>query len=288
MIADRRGWPFLLPAGAILAILVGLWAGPRFVDWSAAKPGLEAMIADQIGIKVSLQGNLSVDLLPQPRITAAGVVIEGPGASGRLRWLRGRLDPAQLLTGRLVPRDLHIVEADLSLPLAAPPSDAAMLPAAAIRIEDSRIVLTGAPDWMPAALTRLDGRIALGGPGRLLAFDGEARLEGAPVGLSLDLGRTGEIRLALAHGPSASDLAVQGRADPGGGWRGRATLVLEEAAFLSTLDADAAAQVLGTGPATADFAVDVDSAGRLMLDLESLESTRLARGSGRMVLTAGS
>jgi hypothetical protein len=284
-----RRWPVYLAAGALILLVAMLWIAPRFIDWSGAKPGLEAMIARQVGVKATLRGNLGIELLPQPRITAADVVLDGPVASGRLRWLRGRLDPAALLAGRLVPRDLHIVEADLTLPLATPPAGGAPPPEAEIRIEDSRIRLTGAPDWLPAELSRLDGRIALGGPGRVLGFDGEGRLADAPIGLSLVLQRGGGISLALAHGPSAADLALEGRpADTPGAWTGRATLVLEEAAFLSTLEADAAGQILGAGPATADFAVRVAGDGTLSLTLEQLESARLVGGTGRAVLTPGS
>ena len=279
----RVAWA--LPALALAAAGM-LWVGPRFVDWTPYKPDVEALIERQLGVGVTLRGGLQIDILPQPRITLAGVTVDGPGPHGAIRWMRGRLDPRALLTGRLIPRDLTLVEPDLTLPVrhgAAEGYDGET----AVTIEDGTLALEGGPDWLPARLTEIDGRLTLGGGmTRIFAFDGEARLSGEPVGLSLEGRMGGELRLALAHGPSTADLTLEGAPDGEGGWRGRATLALKRADLLSALRVGAVARLLGQGPATLDARIRLDAGARLTVAIDALESARLS-GSGSADLIPG-
>lgn len=282
-----RRWVAWALLGLAVGTVAALWFGPRYVDWRPFKPDVEALIEKQLGIGMTVKGGMQIDILPQPRITLATVTVDGPGPQGSIRWVRGRLDPSALIVGRLIPQDLTLVEPDLTLPI----NHGAAAPYAgetAATVENGRLVLQGGPDWLPGTVEAIHGRLSLGGSfGRLFAFDGEARVADEPIGLSLE-GRTGGgLTLALAHGPSAADLALEGGPDGTGGWKGRATLVLEEAGFLSTLRADGLARLLGEGQATLDARIAVDSTGILNADLEALESTRLS-GSGRVDLLPGS
>lgn len=281
-----RRWGMKLTILAVLAILAGLWFGPRMADWSAIKPEIAEILSDQFDVEVKIRGGLQIVLLPQPRITVGDIRIDGERVSGTIRWVRGSLDPGALAIGRFVPRDVELVEADLTMPIA--PSGAETYDAqTSVSIRDAQLTLTGGPDWLPNRLEKLQGHLSLGGRlGRLFSFDGEARVIGEPVGISVEGHSGGTLVLGLAHGPSAADLAVQGGANAAGGWNGRATLVLEESGFLSTLNADALARLLGDGPATLDARIVATSDGVLALDVEAIESAHLS-GTGTATLVQG-
>lgn len=284
--AHPRRWRLKLTIFAIFSVLAALWFGPRLIDWSAMKPEIAAVFSDQFGVDVEIRGGLQIELLPQPRITVGDIRVDGASITGEIRWIRGSLDPGALIIGRIVPRDVEIVEANLTLPI-APSATKTYAEQTAIVVRDMELILTGGPDWMPNHLQKLHGRLTLGGRlGRLFSFDGEARLAGEPVGLSVEGHSGGALILGLAHGPSASDLAIQGAPNAQGGWSGRATLILEEAGFLSTLNADALARLLGEGPATLDAGVQASGDGILSLDIEAIESENLS-GSGTVTLVRG-
>jgi hypothetical protein len=273
-------------AGLVILVVAGLWFLPRALDWAPYKPDLQALISRQLGVAVTVNGPLSIELLPQPRITASDVRVLGPGVKGSIRWVRGALNPAALLRGVLEPRDLALVEAKLDLPvdLAATGSYDGETVA---RIEDGVLRFLDAPAWAPRLLENIDGTLTLGGgAGAVHGFDGDARLNGQPVGISLEILRGGGLTLALTHGPSATDLALRGGPAEDGHWRGAATLVMQEAAFLSTLRAEAVTRLLGEGPATLDARFASAPDGRLSVTLESLDGRRLS-GSGGAKLIPG-
>ncbi len=285
-----QSWKIWSSIAGIVLLVSGLWIGPRFVDWSPYKGGLESLISDQLGVDLTIRGRLQIEILPQPRITIADILVTGSGTSGAIRWLRGSLDPRALLMGRLIPQDLELVEADLELPLQLA-SKGRYDGATSVTIEASRLRLLNGPDWLPDQLERINGRLSLGaGPGgagnRLFAFDGEARLLNEPIGISLEGRIDGGLTLSIGHGPSATDLALQGRPLDGGGWTGGATLIFEETGFLSTLRAEAVTRLLGEGPATLDTRIEVQSDGILTLTVESLDSRQMA-GNGIATLIPG-
>lgn len=274
--SGSRRWRLWGGVGCVVGLVVTLWLVPRMVDWSPFKPDIAAFMSDELGVKVDLRGPLQIELLPQPRITAADIRVSGSTAHGHIRWLRGSLDPRALLTGRLQPRDVQLVEADLTLPFmhSETPKYSGRT---AVEIQDGRLTLTGGPKWLPEVVEHVDGGLTLGsGIGRLFAFDGDARLSGEPVGIAVEGDGNGKLVLTLAHGPSASDLVLEGGPTEDGGWAGKITLVLEEAGFLSTLNAEAITRLIGDGPATFDANVIVSSTGIVSIGAERISTTRLS------------
>lgn len=285
--AGATGKYFTMGLGIlVLGLVASLWFLPRVMDWTPYKPDLQALISRQLGVAVVLNGPLNIEVLPQPRITASDVRVLGPGPRGTIRWVRGALDPAGLLRGALEPRDLALVEAKLDVPIAL--ASAGRYEGATVaRIEDGELRLLDGPAWAPRLLEHIDGTLTLGGgPASLHAFDGDARLNGQPIGISLELRAGGSLNLALTHGPSATDLAITGGPRADGRWGGRATLVMQEAAFLSTLRAEALTRILGEGPATADARFESAPDGRLTVALESIDGRRLS-GAGAATVIPG-
>jgi hypothetical protein len=288
----RRGRIRLWLAGAIVVAVIGLlWAGPRFVDWSPYKADVASLISKQLGVTVVLRGGLQIEILPQPRITAADIAITGESVTGAIRWLRGSLNLRALLFGRLIPEDLELVEADLEFPLRLA-ATGRYDGVTSVVIEEGRLRFQDGPDWLPDQLEAVNGRLTLGAdtktaPNRLYAFDGEARVLNEPLGVSVEGRMDGAVSLSVGHGPSASDLAIQGRPTENGGWSGKATLVLEEVGFLSTLKADAITRLLGEGAATLDTRIDSSADNVLSIALENVQSSQVT-GAGTVTLVSGS
>lgn len=285
--AGATGKFFAMGLGVVvLGLIASLWFLPRVMDWTPYKPDLQALISRQLGVAVVLNGPLNIEILPQPRITASDVRVLGPGPKGTIRWVRGALDPAGLLRGALEPRDLALVEAKLDIPTSLATTGSYQGSTVA-RIEDGELRLLDGPAWAPLLLEHIDGTLILGGgPSSLHGFDGDARLNGQPIGISLELRAGGSLNLALTHGPSATDLALIGGPRADGHWGGRATLVMQEAAFLSTLRAEALTRILGEGPATVDAQFDSAPDGRLTVALESIAGRRLS-GTGAATVIPG-
>ena len=291
-VSRRKGRIRLWSAGAImLTVIASLWVGPRFIDWSPYKADVASLISEQLGVTVVLRGGLQIEILPQPRITAADIAITGESVTGAIRWLRGSLNPRALLFGRLIPEDLELVEADLEFPLRLA-ATGRYDGATSVVIEEGRLRFQDGPDWLPDQLEAVNGRLTLGAdqataPQRLYAFDGEARVLNEPLGISVEGRMDGAVNLSVGHGPSASDLAIQGRPTENGGWSGKATLVLEEVGFLSTLKADAITRLLGEGAATLDARIDSSPDNVLKLTLENVQSSQVT-GAGTVTLVSGS
>lgn len=228
----RRLAPLLVVLGGGLALLLAaLWLVPPLFDWTARRGDLAALSAARLGRSVTLTGPVRLALLPAPVVEAEGATIGGEEEDIALaaRALRIRLDPFALLLGRVEPREIVLIGADLRLPWPPAPFAALLWPEGwaarlAIRIEESRLRLGG------FALSGLSGRIAAGGGEGMeadLAFlwnDQRGRISArlspapplAPAPLVLDLAV-----------PSAR-LRLRGELPPEGGFAGEAEILAED------------------------------------------------------------
>jgi hypothetical protein len=212
----------------ILLVLAGLWLGPRFVDWEPWRGRLAEIAADRLGRPVTLDGAVELSLLPSPVLRAGGVTIAeaGPDGAGGFRvtarMLRLRLDLGALLAGRLAPRELALVGAELTLPwppgpLLAfrPPSWIAQFDA---QIEDGRVRLG------ETVLEGVTARLTSAGIAQAMEVTGGFQWAGRAARFAATLGRPGwdgiapfEVSLAL---PQASGKA-RGVLVPDGGFEGQ-------------------------------------------------------------------
>lgn len=212
-------------ATAVMAVLVlGLWAGPHLLNWERYRGALAALASDRMGRPVTLDGPITLTLLPQVRVEAGNVVI-GPGSDGvsvTARALRLRLGLIPLLRGRLEPRELALVGGEISLPwppaqlgsLAPPP----WLNELDARLQDSRLLLGG------LRLEGLNGRLATGGAADALVAEGNLAWRGLAVRFNARLGRAGRDGAApLDLGLVVLNATVQARGvlQPGGSFEGR-------------------------------------------------------------------
>ncbi len=220
----RRFLPEALASAFIALVLLGLWAGPHLLNWERYRGGLAALASDRLGRPVTLDGAITLTLLPQPRVEAADVVI-GPGIDGvsvTARALRLRLGLIPLLRGRLEPRELALVGGEISLPwppaqlgsLAPPP----WLNELDARLQDSRLLLGG------LRLEGLNGRLATGDANDALVAEGSLAWRGLAVRFNARLGRAGRDGVApldLGLAVLNATLQARGMVLPGGSFEGR-------------------------------------------------------------------
>ncbi|HZH45846.1 MAG TPA: AsmA family protein, partial [Roseococcus sp.] len=186
----------LLASLALLAFvvlgIVAVQGLPALLDWDARRPQLAAIAGERLGRPVSLDGPVTLTLLPQPRLEAAQVRIggDGEGIGIATRALHLRLDLGALLLGRVAVRELSLVGAEIRLPwppanfaaLAPPP----WLTALDARLEDSRILIGG------VALEGVRARLVAGGPAEALVADGALAWRGRELRFAATLGRAGD------------------------------------------------------------------------------------------------
>jgi uncharacterized protein involved in outer membrane biogenesis len=109
-------------SGLVLLVLIVavLFFGPMLVDWNRYRPELEDWLTRQSGHKVAIAGDLTVRILPQPRLALAKVTVgEGrDSAAPALLTLSGldlKLGILPLLTGRIVVTELKLDGPQLAL-----------------------------------------------------------------------------------------------------------------------------------------------------------------------------
>lgn len=108
-----------------LLVLVVLLAGavfvlPDLIDWNAYKPRISAEVKKAIGRTLTIDGDLDLDVLPAPRLTAFNARLSNaPGAASAdmatIRALRIRIEIAPLLRGRLEVAHIEIVQPEIRL-----------------------------------------------------------------------------------------------------------------------------------------------------------------------------
>jgi len=111
----------LIVVGAVLALLVAaVLVGPSLVDWNAHKDRIVAEVREATGREFSIQGDMSLTLLPVPALSAQGVrlaSIEGGSAAPMvdLKELRVRIALLPLLEGTVQVERILLVEPRISL-----------------------------------------------------------------------------------------------------------------------------------------------------------------------------
>ena len=111
----------LIAIGAVLALLVAaVLVGPSFVDWNAHKDRIVAEVQRATGRDFSIQGDMSLSLLPVPALSAQGVrlaSIEGGSAEPMvdLKELRVRVALLPLIEGTVQVERILLVEPKILL-----------------------------------------------------------------------------------------------------------------------------------------------------------------------------
>ena len=86
-LVNVAGWWAVLALVAVLGI--GLWVGPRLVDWEPYRARLAGLAGFQLGRPVTLDGPITLVLLPQPRLARS---LRASSSSIALEIIRTGLD----------------------------------------------------------------------------------------------------------------------------------------------------------------------------------------------------
>ena len=188
-----RGWAAL----AGVALLLGaVWVVPGWLDWSRYRENIAALLSDDLGRPVRIAGAITLRLLPQPALTAAGLSVDDVGDGVVLRaeaaQLRVALGP--LLAGTVVVRELVLQGADLTLPWPPGPGTLGQRP----------------PAWLSNLQARIEHSIIHVGNVQLKAVD--ARLETDTETGTLTAAGAGQIDSAFSRAPASSQTPFSSQA----------------------------------------------------------------------------
>ncbi|MBS7813541.1 AsmA family protein [Roseococcus pinisoli] len=223
-LASARGLTLALVLGLAGAAAAGAYVVPKWLDWDRHSGTIAAIASERLGRPVWLEGPVTLELLPQPRLEASRVVIGQTGDDVRMsaRALRLRLDLGALLLGRIKVRELALVGADIRLPW-PPTSLPALAPlprltALDARLEESRISIGG------ALLEGVSARLTAGSPAEALTAEGALVWRGRPVRFQATLGRAGDDGIApldVSASHASVNLQARGALLAEGGFEGR-------------------------------------------------------------------
>ena len=199
-----------LAAVALLALLA-VWQVPQWLDWTRYRATIEVLASATLGQPVTIQGPITLTLLPQPILTAAQVNVGGTGATDmsiHVDALRLRVALGPLIRGRVDARELVLRGADLRILwpgepgrlLARPP---AWLAAFTARIENGRLTIGR------VAFTGIDATLATLETGALSA-SGTAQFSGHAWRVVARLTAAG------ADGAAGLNVALDGQGDANG------------------------------------------------------------------------
>jgi uncharacterized protein involved in outer membrane biogenesis len=224
----------LLGLMALLAVLVLI--GPSLVDWNGWKGPLTEAVRRATGRELSIAGNLSLELLPRPRLVARTVSLGNALGSSepemiRVDRLEARLAPWPLLTGRFELRSLDLIKPTIlleSLPdgtgnwesVIQHLSESRRQGALTLALEQVRIA-DGTAIWRSAnaerKLERLEAGLTQSARGEV-ALAGSGRLGETPLRFESSFVATGEeapLRILLAANEGEAEVnGVLRRAQP--------------------------------------------------------------------------
>ncbi len=143
-------------AGIAALVLLAVWQVPQWLDWTRYRTTIEVMASATLGQPVTIQGPISLSVLPQPVLTAAQVDVGGherTSLSIHVEALRLRVALLPLIGGRIDARELVLRGPDLHIPWTGNPGRLRLHP----------------PSWLAAFSARIEnGRLLVG----RLAFTG--------------------------------------------------------------------------------------------------------------------
>ncbi len=214
----RAGRAAAIGAAVLAALLAGVWVVPGLLDWGRYRDGIAGLAAAGIGRSVRITGAVTLNLLPEPVLTAAGIAMDddGDGVVLTARELRLRVALGPLLAGQVDARDLVLRGADLRLPWPPAPGALAQRPPTWLsglqaRVEDSRIQV-GA-----VAFTGINAGLATDPDTGTLSFSGVGTLGARAWRFTARLARPGR------DGSAGLDASLDGQGklqDTGGTFSG--------------------------------------------------------------------
>ena len=191
---------FIILGGVLIACLLALWIGPRFVDWTSYRSAFETESSRLLGQPVEVRGSVSARLLPFPSIAFNDVIV-GDAGDPVLTLGAFRMDAelAPFLSGEVRIFNTELDRPNLSLRIdrsgqvrwpVAVSQFPAHLPVVfeKVQIRDGAVLLTDQRVDRRFQLTTIEADLSarsLLGP---ISGAGTLRLDGRPLRVSLSTG----------------------------------------------------------------------------------------------------
>jgi uncharacterized protein involved in outer membrane biogenesis len=121
-VVARSRWRWVVWTGVLLLVLLGAAVvfGPSLIDWNRYKGSLAHAVQDATGRPLTIAGDLSLEILPRPRLVAREVSLgNAPDGSKpqmvQVGRLEARLSPWPLLIGRFELHSLDLIQPTIVL-----------------------------------------------------------------------------------------------------------------------------------------------------------------------------
>jgi uncharacterized protein involved in outer membrane biogenesis len=172
-------------ATILILLLAAAFALPAFVDWNSYRSTIEEMASGVLGRKVSIRGDIGIELLPEPHLRANDVTASNGKADGVLMKASAvdvSLSLEALLSGRLDASQLKLVRPALSLDFSKSFAEADAAPAGVrnVDIEDGSIsaISRHGRNSEALALTNINGTASASASGNAYHFAGRMSKDG--------------------------------------------------------------------------------------------------------------
>lgn len=147
-----KKWLLLTPVLVVASLLLLVWIADSWLESSGGRVRVESALEDALGMSVSLQGDFSINLLPDLGVTGGGLRIGDSGNNGfllRCDSYHASISLWSLLRGELIVLAVRAADGEIDpMKMSAGDSDAPAQPFQLPRIdflqlENFRIALTG-------------------------------------------------------------------------------------------------------------------------------------------------
>jgi uncharacterized protein involved in outer membrane biogenesis len=208
---NKKHFLWLIPAGIILAFLIFLGLLPSLISSTAHRATIEALAYQLTGRPVTINGNLSLNLFPEPQLIAENISIGGPdNETITAESLTLDIAVTALLRGHLSAKTLSLQSPRIKFPWPLPGGAAAIAP----------------PNWLTTLHAQItNGTISVGaltfqsvnadiftGANGALSVSGTGAIHTIPVTVSLalaglDAAGSAPVSIDAAAGPASLHLS---------------------------------------------------------------------------------
>lgn len=221
---------FILVGVVAILLLAAAFVVPSLVPWNNFRDRLAVMASEVLGTPVRIEGEVSFALLPQPRLTLAGVSA-GPVEAPKLEveaveaefslidFIRDRYTVTRLVLRR--PQLTVVVDADgaveTGLVGASGPAPVAI---ARAEIVDGGATLRDMRSGLEEIVDSVAGEVRFEAGSGAFGFQGGGNWSGAPFFTRLSIGIVGAdgavpVSFSLGEGQAGPSLTAEGRLTPG-------------------------------------------------------------------------
>ncbi len=193
----------------VVSAALAAWLVPPMLDWNRYRFTIAEIVSDNLGRDITIEGPISLSLLPEPILTAGNVSVDSPrgvndGVTIRVAQLRLRLALIPLLKAQVDARELVLRGLDMHLPWPLGPDPLALraptwLSSISARIEDGSLSV-GA-----VTATHIDASLGLVPETGSTSLGGTAVISGQTWHMTSRLTRSG------SDGTAGLDLSLDGQ-----------------------------------------------------------------------------